>query len=287
MTLLLEASPVLGALTDGLLADAAVRALIEEARLTPKPGLVDARGGGAHRDMSLELMLTSASALRETFRALAEAGRSGADDAGLRRELASIGRTGEAAMMTATGGVNTHRGAIWSLGLTVAATSARPGASAVDILAKVAAIAAHDDVGTAPAPTPGSRARARYRVGGAIAQARAGFPHAALALRALRLSRAAGHGETSARIDALLTSMRGLDDTCLLARGGLDGLARAQEAAAAILRAGGSGSPRGRQLLQELDCDLLSLRISPGGSADMLSVALFLDSIDPDLPKDR
>jgi triphosphoribosyl-dephospho-CoA synthase len=107
-------------LPDAQLARLAVDALIDEAQLTPKPALVDRRGSGAHRDLDLAKMIRSALALEPTFVALARASRHRAPSATLRAELAQIGRTGEIAMMQATGGSNAHRGAIWILGLLVA-----------------------------------------------------------------------------------------------------------------------------------------------------------------------
>lgn len=99
------------------LADLAVTALVDEAELSPKPALVDRRGQGAHQDLSLGLMLTSAQALRPCFQAMAEAAKLGLPAADLRRLIGRLGRDGEAAMLSVTGGVNTHRGAIWALGL--------------------------------------------------------------------------------------------------------------------------------------------------------------------------
>src|SRR5579872_3807681 len=102
------------------LAARAVRALILEALLTPKPALVDRRGPGAHRDLDLVRLLRSARALRETFRLMALAASEAEADVRLRERLGALGRSGERAMLAATGGSNAHRGAIWVLGLLVA-----------------------------------------------------------------------------------------------------------------------------------------------------------------------
>lgn len=139
------------------LAAAAVGALLSEAALTPKPGLVDLRGKGAHADMDVALMTASALALRDTFTRLAATGAAGHHDARLRADLARIGRDGEVAMMRATGGVNTHRGAIWALGLTVAAVAALPHADTAAVLRKAAGVAAHPDPAAPPVRTKGAR----------------------------------------------------------------------------------------------------------------------------------
>ncbi|EJK2270926.1 triphosphoribosyl-dephospho-CoA synthase, partial [Escherichia coli] len=99
------------------LAHTASACLIDEARLSPKPGLVDSRGNGAHQDLNLALMERSARSLQPTFHALAEQSWRRPADIALRETVGRLGREGEAQMMLATGGVNTHRGAIWALGL--------------------------------------------------------------------------------------------------------------------------------------------------------------------------
>jgi triphosphoribosyl-dephospho-CoA synthase len=103
------------------LADCAVRALIEEALLTPKPALVDQRGPGAHHDLDLGRLLRSARALHAPFRAMALVAHGRLPDAELRETLGAIGRRAEQRMLAATGGSNAHRGAIWVLGLLTAA----------------------------------------------------------------------------------------------------------------------------------------------------------------------
>ncbi|WP_240513059.1 triphosphoribosyl-dephospho-CoA synthase, partial [Janthinobacterium sp. GW456W] len=94
-----------------------LQALLDEATLTPKPGLVDLRSRGAHTDLNWALMCHSACALQPVFAAMAQAGWESDDDDQLRQRIGAIGREGEAVMLAATGGVNTHRGAIWALGL--------------------------------------------------------------------------------------------------------------------------------------------------------------------------
>jgi len=114
-----HANPTLGEPLpcDRWLADAAVRALVEEADLTPKPGLVDMRGSGAHTDMNLEMLHRSAYSLLATFTAIASRAFGAKENISLRESLSELGRDGERTMLRITGGVNTHRGAIWTLGL--------------------------------------------------------------------------------------------------------------------------------------------------------------------------
>jgi triphosphoribosyl-dephospho-CoA synthase len=265
------------------LADHAVAALVDEAMLTPKPGLVDLRGAGAHRDLSWPLMCASACALRPAFGRMALAGHLIAgDDALLRRRIGAIGRDAEGAMMAASRGVNTHRGAIWALGLLVTAAAATPSRDPVAVTARAGQLARIADP-AAPLRTghKGERACLEHGVGGARGQARAGFPHVVdHALPMLRLARARGHAEHHARVDALLAVMATLDDTCLLARGGRKALTAAQDGARRVLASGGIATPNGRRAFCALEERLRRLHVSPGGAADLLAAALLLDRIE-------
>lgn len=263
------------------LADLAVEALVAEATLTPKPGLVDRRGPGAHADVELSTMLASAAALRSIFADMACASAGQAPSQALREDLARIGREGERRMFAATGGANTHRGAIWALGLLTAAVVLEgAGADAEAVCAIAGRIARHPDRFAPPAETNGARACLTYGVDGARGEARSGFPHVRLALGTLRARRAAGAEEAAARLDALLAVMARLDDTCLLHRGGRRALRVARLGARAVIAKGGAATAKGRCALLALDRRLLALNASPGGAADMLAAALFLDAVE-------
>lgn len=265
------------------LADLAVDALIDEADLSPKPALVDRRGNGAHTDLHLGLMHASALSLWPAFKAMADAAIE-FDEVGLplREALGRIGRDGEQTMLATTNGVNTHRGAIWALGLLVAAAAlecTNTKASAVTL--RAARLALLDDR-YAPRPlSHGAQVAQRYGARGAREEAQLGFPAVIQrALPQLKLSRAAGHGEQNARLDALLAIMTTLSDTCVLYRAGELGLQTMQLGAQAVLDAGGSASLAGRRRLHELDQQLIALNASPGGAADLLATCLFIDRIE-------
>jgi triphosphoribosyl-dephospho-CoA synthase len=265
------------------LADLAVDALIAEAMLTPKPALVDRRGSGAHRDLDLTRLLRSARSLHRAFLKMATLAEGRQPNQALREELALLGRAGECDMLAATGGGNAHRGAIWIIGLLVAARAiSGAGAGPTEVAAQAARIAAFPDRYAPPQDSHGARACRRYGVGGARGEACAGFPHVVnIGLPALWAARANGADETCARLDALLAIMASLDDTCLLHRGGLPALEAAQSGARAVLAAGGSGKPAGWRALLRLDAELLARNASPGGCADLLAACLFLDRAQP------
>ncbi|MFJ4348930.1 triphosphoribosyl-dephospho-CoA synthase [Pseudomonas sp. NPDC089401] len=261
------------------LADLAVEALIDEADLSPKPGLVDRRSSGAHSDMTLALMHASALALWPCLRQMAaSAVHHGQIGQPLRADLGRLGREGEQAMLATTGGINTHRGAIWALGLLVAAQALDPQASVQTVAARAGRIALIDDPAAPAQDSHGSQVRRRYGVSGAREQAQQGFPVVLEnGLPQLRRSRAHGASEAHARLDALLAIMSALSDTCVLWRAGPQGLQTLQAGARAVLEAGGSATLDGRRQLRELDQQLLQLNASPGGAADLLAACLFLD----------
>ena len=259
-----------------------VAALIDEVTLAPKPGLVDIRSQGAHHDLDWKLMCTSALALQPTFAELARAGLETRPLFALRERIGAIGRDGEARMLDATHGVNTHRGAIWALGLLVTAAARGPDDLAPAAVAARAGSIARIADRRAPTRTghKGEQACVDYNVGGARGQAQAGFPHVVqVALPELARSRGRGDSETAARLNALMAVMASLDDTCVLARGGRSALTDMQRGAQSVLAHGGAASLAGRRQLKALERRLVELHVSPGGAADLLAATLFLDRL--------
>ncbi len=255
----------------------AVGALLDEARLTPKPALVDRRGSGAHHDLSLALLERSAHTLEPFFGAMAQAAAAIPVGVGLRETLGSLGRQAEMAMLEATVGINTHRGAIWALGLLVAAAASRP-RSAEHLCHRAGAIARLPDRFAGDSKTHGSAVCSTYQTQGARGEAKEGFPHIrAVGLPALRRNRSSGCGEQVAQADTLLAIMVSLPDTCLLHRGGPEALAVAQAGASQVLALGGIANAAGQQAFHAMEASLLQRWASPGGAADLLAGTLFVD----------
>lgn len=255
------------------IADLAVGALHTEIDLTPKPGLVDQRGPGAHNDMTMGMLHDSAESLHAAFRECFYAAGELPLGPQLRARVGVIGRAGERAMLAATAGVNTHRGALWALGLLAAALGGGATTTA-EAVAGAAGLARLPDraADVRTVLSHGAVARHRHGVTGAPGQAQAGFPHVTRhALPAVRSGRP---------LDGLLAVMAHLDDTCLLHRGGARGLADVQAGAHAVIAAGGMTTAAGRQRFGELDRLCADRWLSPGGAGDLLAVALFLDSLD-------
>lgn len=259
----------------------ALWSLEQEAILSPKPGLVDSRGGGAHSDMSLSLLCASAECLEPWFVQMAEAAFCSSSDFELRSCIGRLGREAEQSMLALTKGVNTHRGAIWALGLLVTA-AATHSCSEQEIFDRVSELARLPDP-NAPETrslSNGQRVLREYRLPGAREQAQKGFPHLRhRGLPALRLSRKDGDPESVARLNALLAIMTELTDTCVLSRAGLPGQETMQKGAMAVLACGGCGSFSGRRALAQLELSMLELNASPGGAADLLAATIFVDRL--------
>lgn len=265
------------------IADAAVDALLAEALLTPKPGLVDASGRHSHPDMSLALLAASAEALREPLRECADAARSMPLGLDLRVHIGAIGRAGERRMLTATGGVNTHRGVLWALGLLSAGVAVSENIS--DAAGFTAQLARLPDPSRniGDSASHGERVRLRYGAGGAVVEAQAGFPHVVRhGLPMLRNCLRRGEPADAAALNALMAIMASLDDTCVLHRGGLRGLQFVHRSAADVLHNGGCATAAGHRRLDRFCRQSYRRGLSMGGSADLLAATLFLDAVMPE-----
>ncbi|QBP40166.1 triphosphoribosyl-dephospho-CoA synthase [Paenisporosarcina antarctica] len=253
----------------------AVHSLIEEVELTPKPGLVDKRNNGAHHDITLQLMRISAESLTETFEKIAFISYGRSPSQSLREEIAEIGRAGEKRMFEVTFGVNTHKGAIWAIGLLVSSTSMGKGMYNIEEIVTLAGeLARFTDRYCPETITNGSNVTTKYGVGGARGEAQQGFPNIMnFSLPMLNRSRESGYTEEEARLNALLSLIAQLDDTCILHRQGLEALSFAKHQAHYLLTNGNL------DWLNTLDETFTKRNISPGGSADLLAATLFLDKI--------
>lgn len=262
---------------------AAVAALYDELALYPKPGLVSFVDTGSHSDMDAQTFMRSLFALRHYFTHMAWLGAQGADFAALER----CGIAAEARMLRATGGINTHRGAVFTLGLLCAAGGAvRSTAAALQPAAIQQALQACWGPALAVraqrAPRlPGGLAAQRHGLRGAAQEAAEGFPVLfGVAWPALHSARSRGLDTSACRIDALMHTLAVLDDSNLAHRGGMAGLHFARQAARDFVAGGGMAQPDGLAQVQALHRAFVARRLSPGGSADMLAAACWLQRVD-------
>ncbi|WP_299540282.1 triphosphoribosyl-dephospho-CoA synthase MdcB [uncultured Herbaspirillum sp.] len=268
------------------LARLAVRSLYQELVLYPKPGLVSRVDNGSHTDMTAETFLRSLFALRHYFFQIAAAGLDGAPF----HTLQKLALRAEERMLRATGGVNTHRGAIFVLGMLCAATayargrhmSLQPATLRATLLIQWGdALARHSAaVADAEAPSHGQRVAARHAVGGAREEGALGFPAVfEVALPQWQATLAAGRDLHHARIDTLFALMAHLSDTNVYHRGGAEGAALVRNRSAAFLSAGGTA--RADWEADALDChrDFVARRLSPGGAADLLAATCLVHAV--------
>ena len=269
-------------------AGVATAALLAEMETWPKPGLVSHVDTGSHTDMDAGTFRASAAALQPFHAQLTAAGASGA----AMPELRAIGLAAEQAMLVATGGINTHRGAIFGLGLLCAAAGAawadlafdgRDRRSLPPLLGAIVRQRWGRAIVRGPIPlhSHGTAALLRFGAGGARAQAAAGFPHVlAVGLPALRLGRTLAPGDAeAARVQAFFALLASVEDTNLLHRGGAEGLAFARQQASQFLAAGGVGQSGWQNRAASVHRDFVARRLSPGGCADLLACTLFLDTL--------
>lgn len=261
---------------------AAVVALYDELALAPKPGLVSFIDSGSHDDMDARTLMRSLFSLRLYFPRLAGLGAAGSTFEVLERE----GIAAEARMLAATGGINTHRGAVFSLGLLCAsagalvAQGARLDTAALrrELITRWGRALSERVLRSGLAH--GAIAARRFGLRSAGAEAMLGFPVLfETTLPALLAAQQSGAAPREARLQALFETMAVLEDTNLAHRGGLAGLRHAQREARAFLAAGGALRPDALAHASAVHADFVSRRLSPGGTADMLAAACWAQRV--------
>jgi triphosphoribosyl-dephospho-CoA synthase len=256
----------------------AAQCLTLEIETWPKPGLVSHIDNGSHRDMDANLLRRSAAVLSAFFTRLAQAG---ADDAAMDR-LRMIGIEAETAMLAATRGINTHRGAIFGLGLLCAAAGRR-GAGldpATDRLGAIVRRHWGEAISHGPIVlhSHGTKAARLHGAPGARGEAAAGFPSIYdIALPALADGdRITPYDPEAVRVHAIFALIARVKDTNILHRGGAEGLAFARTAATEFVRHGGIARHGWRLDAAFVHAEFVKRRLSPGGAADLLAMSLFV-----------
>lgn len=262
-----------------LIVQLAIRALILELDTTPKPGLVDRHDNGAHKDMDYDLMAQSIRALRPYFVQVATT----PFEKPLQyvHNLQAIGIEAEKAMLAATGGVNTHKGALFSIGLAIAAAvhsrfeiqdSKFEIQLGIKETANAVALATRQtgQSGQEVQATHGSEVVNRYQIKGALANAEEGYP--LLFADWLPFYQSVKE-EPYALHKTLLRIMATLDDTNIYHRTDADTALWVKHQAEEALK------DFSVEKLEAMNRDFIIHNISPGGCADMLALTVFIDSI--------
>ena len=273
------------------IADAAVSSLLQEVSTTPKPGLVDLNGNGAHTDMNFGTFVRSAASLSPYFHQAAETGAVWNNTLPeLFTVLRELGKSAEQEMFAATGGVNTHRGLIFSEGILTAAASYAWNTyrtvctdTIFDISARMTTDAIRNDFCTVKNTEPkthGEKLFIQYGCRGIRGEVQAGFPSIRmLSLPALSSYAADGRDTNLSRVQTLMILMAAVDDTNVLYRGGSEALAFVKRSARRALDLGGAFTKSGFDFIIALDDLFVTKNISPGGCADLLAITILMHSL--------
>lgn len=266
-------------------AQQAVRALLYEVATTPKPGLVDRNNSGSHRDMDIFTFMSSAAALAPYFEACTRTGRRTADlpAAETFAALRPLGCEAEGAMLAATHGVNTHKGAIFSVGILCAALGrldraewSKPEQVLQEVATLTSGLTARDFAGVTEenAVTVGQKLYVAYGITGVRGQVEAGLPAVLeFGLPALENALDQGYGLDRAGCAALLSLIVHTTDTNLIARSDRTTQQKVVSELEKLLR---EDSVPSRETLADLDRRFIAENLSPGGSADLLALCYLL-----------
>lgn len=252
-----------------IIAHLATQALQAELDTTPKPGLVDKDNNGAHRDMDYALMQRSIHTLHPYFVQLALLGC--ADALPTHTSIRDIGIEAEKAMLSATNGVNTHKGALFSMGLAVVAAAHEKDTDSLQTTIKALAASFPDTNGT-----HGSKAKllsmGTTAIKGALDNAREGYEMLFAEWLPFYIERRKEHDAYTLH-KTLLRIMCDLDDTNVIYRTDLATAEEVKQEARALL------DSFSKAALKDMDRRYTARNISPGGAADMLSLTVFVGSV--------
>lgn len=261
----------------------ASQALLYEVAATPKPGLVDRENSGSHRDMDFFTFQASVATLYPYFYQCVNIGRQTADAKETFRRLRLPGRIAEGEMLHATAGVNTHKGAIFSMGILCGALGrlerqqwSDPEAILAECAAMTEGLVSQDYGNLTPesAKTAGQKLYLQYGITGVRGQAEGGFPVVLnVGLPKLEAALSAGKSINEAGCAALLAMLANTVDTNMIHRGGYALAKETSENLKTLLKK--EPFPT-KETLEALDGEFIRRNLSPGGTADLLALAYLL-----------
>jgi len=275
------------------IASLAVQAMLYEASCTPSPGLVSQTSSGAHTDMDYFTFLDSATSLIKPLIHCTEAGFSSRSPKEIFHQLRLIGKLGEQQMLAKTSGVNTHKGMLFLLGICCAAGGralfdATPFLSLQGIIKEMAAGLVERELSSRLieftkiddfALTNGERLFLQYKVEGIRGEVQSGLPIVFdFSLGFYKANQ--GLNQNHRLVQTLLAIMQFCEDTNILHRHSLETLKEVQETAKQILSIGGVATVQGLKAIEAMNEDFSNRKISPGGSADLLGVTVFLQLLE-------
>ncbi len=261
----------------------ALEALYDELCLENKPGLVCPSGNGSHTDMNYHTFINSITSLKGYFSTLSQLGYENRpfDD------IKNMGIYQEEKMRIATNNINTHKGAIFNLGFVCAAIGRCIKAEiplTAENICKQLVDRWHFDLINRLKRDPNSHGQKmfkEYGITGAIEMVATGFnviQKQALPSFYHTISRTQDFEKAS--MQALMTLISVLSDTNIVWRGGIKDLENAQALAKQFLREGGVHQPDWQQKVNNINQYFIHNNLSPGGSADLLAVTIFLYKVE-------
>lgn len=265
------------------IANWAVQSLLDEVCTTPKPGLVDRRNSGSHKDMDIFTFMASAAALYNYF---LNCGRVGVETAGEApaetfRQLRQLGLQAELDMYAATKGVNTHKGAIFTIGILCGAAGrfwkADGTWNAEEIFREVSAMTreAMEADFQKGGDTVGYRLYSQNGIRGIRGEVANGLPSVAnIGLPVYRAFRAQGMDKNEAGVRTLLTLVANVEDTNMINRGGIEGAKAGAAQCADLLKTEFTLTD-----VEALDDWFVERNLSPGGCADLLAAVYFINEL--------
>ena len=274
-----------------LIGQLAAEALFEEVFTAPKPGLVDPYSAGAHKDMDLNTFKKSTKAITPYFEEMALQGTfMYKEPENLFPVIRQIGIKAEKAMYHATGGINTHRGAIFTLGIFSAAAGVCcrklccvTSDALLETEQKMTKTILLDELEQLKCRSPkssGERNLFQYGSTGIRGEAVKGYPSIRnYGLPVLREGINSGQDWNLVKLQVLMTLMCSVEDGNILARTGMEGLKQVQSIARDFIKNGGAYVPGAEKKLQSLDLYFTEKNYSSGGSADLLAATIFINSL--------
>ena len=266
------------------LAKVATDALLQEVNLAPKPGLVDPISTGAHQDMTKDTFYKSIDALRPYLLAYAKAGENhNGNPLDLFNELRALGKQAEDAMMAATNHINTHKGANFSFALILGATAHTKG-NIPEALHYCHLMTRHlievdfANLDQKEHLSYGEKLYVEHGITGIRGEAATGYPSLAKALDYYNTLNT--HTPRHRDLLLLLYLMTFVEDGNLIHRGGIEAYKKVQQEAKLLFdKAQTLSEEELASRLEDYDNVLIERNLSPGGSADLLSLTFFLEQI--------
>lgn len=270
-----------------LIAEYAIEAMLYEVASYPSPGLVSSISKGAHSDMDHYCFIKSTSILSKYMVLFAQEGYSNRSPKEIFKAIRYIGMEAESEMFKGTKGVNTHKGMIFLLGISCAAVTKaiyhkKKFSEIQGIIKEMTKGLVQDELfymNKEKATTYGEKLFLKYKVEGIRGQVERGIPLVFdysmgiyKEIKSLKLN--------DRLIHTLLAIMKFCEDSNVLHRHSMYTLKEVQKKATEIISLGGMTTESGKTAIIALDSEFIKRNISPGGSADLLAVTVFFNSVE-------